>query len=107
MKQVYKGYIKLHEHGEHDALFLDGMDVPLAEQLRDDIDEYGGFLTVRYFLSDRERTLEELTGDLIRHIVGYRSADYTPQYSEYTGYLWTDEAIDINNHNLLDELIST
>jgi hypothetical protein len=103
----YRGYIAEHDQGEAtDVLFLTGVSEPLSEAIEDDLDELGSYLTVRYFIADTERSLEELDESLIRQIVGAGEADYHSHYSEITGYLWTDENLMVGGHDLLDELRS-
>jgi hypothetical protein len=77
---------------------------PLAEQVELDIDAYGNYLTVRYFITDAEKTIDELEENLIKQIVGAGEADYHARYSEITGYLWTDEELKVGGHDLLLEL---
>lgn len=108
MKKIYKGYLKLKDEGEgYNILFVTEIDEPLAEEIQTDIAEFGKYLTVRYFLSSKEETLEGLQHILVNQILGIGEADYGHAYSEYTGYLWTDEKIEINGHDLLEELKSS
>ncbi|WP_068059300.1 hypothetical protein [Nocardia xishanensis] len=105
VRQIYRGRIHEAPCGEHDdALFLADIDVPLAERIEDGLDQWGRFATVRYWITDTERCAEELTDNLAKIAVGAIDADYTHCYSEYTGYLWTDEELNVGGHDLLDEL---
>lgn len=104
---VYRGWISEHTHGEaDDVLFLTEVTEPLAEAIRDDMDSHGEFLTVRYFISDRAATHEELNEELVRTITGAGEARFSHRYSEVTGYLWTDEDLMVGGHDLLEELRS-
>lgn len=104
---VYKGQIYEATRGENDdALYLsDDRHDPLADRVECDLGELRT-ATVRYFISDKEKPIDELTENLIKKISGAITADYGDHYSEYTGYLWTDEELNIGGHDLIDELRS-
>ena len=38
--------------------------------------------------------------------IGGIEADFNPRYSEITGYLWTDEELNVGGHDLMAELKS-
>lgn len=64
----------------------------------------GKFVTCRYWINDTELSKSELVADHIKHLVGECDTEHSPVYSEYTGYLWTDENVNIGGHDLLNEL---
>lgn len=102
-KLVYKGFIKEGSKGENDfALFVGETDNPIAEVFEEDIQFKQ--VTVRYWISNVEKTKEELDENTVLTMVGAVDADYYDRYSEYTGYLWTDEKLDIGGHDLLEQL---
>lgn len=104
-KIIYKGLIHRREYRDNsDALFIGYASKPIAYQFQQDI--YKKFITVRYWLSDTEKTLEELKENTLLSISGSLEANYSDRYSDYTGYLWTDEELVIGNHNILNELSS-
>jgi hypothetical protein len=119
--RVYRGWIEEREDGEYDdAIFLrDGGEWPrpLAERVAEDMADLGNFLSVRYFVSDQERSADDLIADVLFQLEG-DGHDFTPDgygghsiryethYSEITGYLWTDELLRIGGHDLLEELRS-
>lgn len=74
----------------------------LAEVIQDDIEDYGNYLTVSYWISDEPMNDDERTDALI--LMGLGEADYDKRYSDYTGYLWTDEELNVGGHDLLEEL---
>lgn len=85
---------------DHETITLDGE--PIADEL-----SYisGNFVTVRYYLSDKEATKDELVEDfLINTLYGNMESEYGARYSEYTGYLWTDDNLRVGGHDLLSEL---
>jgi len=109
--ETYAGTITEAAYGDAShALFLRGQAAwgyePLAEQVASAIDEHGANLSVRYFITDREHSLEELQERLVKRIVGVGDAVYSDHYSEITGYLWTDQELNVGGHDLLDELSS-
>lgn len=105
MIKTYRGWLSLHSSGEaNDILFLSTVREPFAEAIQDDLGAHGHFVTVRYFVSDTDKTPDELTENLIRVVSGDLHADYGDHYSEYTGYLWTDEEVKVGGHDLLEEL---
>lgn len=101
------GWITLEEEQEnyHESLFLRGgggeEEEPLAERL-----EFmdGRQVTVRYWIAEKECTKEEAVEDFAGALMGRAEADFGARYSEYTGYLWTDENIGVGGHDLLREL---
>lgn len=104
LKKVYEhfGWLEIETaEEEHETITLEGE--PIAEAL-----SYisGNFVTVRYYLSDKEATKDELTEDfLINTLYGNMDSEYGARYSEYTGYLWTDDNLEIGGHDLLSELM--
>lgn len=107
MKKKYIGWLQRTSNGEdNDLLGLDtGSEVvKLAEEISEAISSYGNFLTVRYFVSDKQISEEQAIENWTRELFGESEAEYGTAYSEYTGYLWTDEEINVGGHNLLDEL---
>lgn len=109
----YRGVIALRGHGEaDDILFLTGdlddryPDEPLAETISDDLDQYGRYASVRYWTADEPLGDDAMVEAGVRTLLGAADADYGGHYSEITGYLWTDEEINIGGHDLLEELKS-
>lgn len=103
-KKIYKGFISEGSNGEEDILLLGDSEDPLAERLEEDMDKFGRFATVRYYLSDTEKTKDELDDSFLKVIYGAVDADYSVHWSEYTGYLWTDEDFKVGGHDLMNEL---
>jgi hypothetical protein len=103
--RVYKGFLKKGYYAEEsDILFLDDESEPLGQSLQDDRELYGPFATVRYYVADKEMSKESLDENLIRQYSGDTEANFGAAYSEYTGYLWTNEEFKIVGHDLLEEL---
>lgn len=107
----YRGILALHSHGEaDDILFLDGdLDDrypydPLAETISDDLECHGRYASVRYWTADAPMGDDGIMESAVRSLLGEVDADYGAHYSEITGYLWTDEDINVGGHDLLEEL---
>ena len=92
-----------------DILYLDDVKVPghgdpLADVIREDVDELGGYLSVRYWTAEIPRSDDDMITGTLRELDGEGDVEYCHRYSEITGYLWTDEDIKIGGHDLLAEL---
>jgi len=102
---IYKGFIEEKCKGEnYDALFIGDMEYPLAEEFERELQ--GNQVSVRYWISDAEKTKEQIQEGALKTIMGIVDADYGDRCSEITGYLWTDEELNIGGHDLLSELSS-
>jgi hypothetical protein len=108
----YRGVLALHDHGEAmDVLFLDNAGHrepagPLAETIGDDLDKHGRYASVRYWTAAWPVADDDLIESSVRVLLGEFEAEYSPHYSDITGYLWTDEDIKVGGHDLLEELKS-
>lgn len=102
---IYRGFIDEMSDGDHDdALWLRGSEAPLASIIKDHMEELGNFLSVKYHITDIEVSSESLNDTLIRTMTGIGGVEYEHAYSEYTGYLWTNQDIKVGGHDLLDIL---
>jgi hypothetical protein len=112
--KTYKGFIILvdgddwQESGDLVALSFDGKFgiEPLASLIKSDIEKFGEYLSVRYFISEKEMSEEGLLLDFLKRLYGLTECKYFSHYSESTGYLWTDEKLIIGGHDLISELES-
>ena len=97
------GILRQSSWGEaDDILYVSSIDEPLAEFLKDRIDEKQ--VSVRYWITDKESTKEEAQESFLRYLAGDADARLESAYSEYTGYLWTDEWVNIGGHDIIEEL---
>lgn len=100
---IHKGWLTYGlDHEDHETVKLN--DEPVAEEL-----EYltNHIATVKYFISDKEATEDELQVDFLTNtLYGNLESEFSARYSEYTGYLWTDDELKIGGHDLLHELKS-
>ena len=98
----YSGLLSLHTYGEaDDILFLSSVSEPFCEELQWMV---GKSVTVRYWLTDKPCTKEEAQAEWIQHIFGKADGDFGARYSELTGYLWTDEELNVGGHDLMKRL---
>lgn len=109
-QKVYTGWLGETYGDGYDELGIsispDTPGVPLVEIIEKDMYEHGSYLSVRYFISDKVATLQELEKDFMETVYGKAEADFCRRYSDYTGYLWTDEKLNVGGHDLLKELKS-
>lgn len=100
--KTYSGWLALHGYGEaDDILFLSTLREPLAEEL-----EWIAYkeVSVRYWITDKEATKDEAQESFVRKLFGEAEVKFGARYSEITGYLWTDEDLNVGGHDLLAEL---
>lgn len=100
--KTYRGQLNVGTHSEsEDVLLLDSE--PLAELL-----EWTHLqrITVRYWVTDAPVDKEEAKEAFIGELLGRSDTEFGARYSEITGYLWTDEELNVGGHDLLAELKS-
>lgn len=102
-KITYYGFLKERPHRENDDALFIGEDL-LAEKIQEDIENFGKYLTVCYWISDKERSKAEINERFTALIFGESNAEYRDHYSDITGYLWTDEECNVGGHDLIEEL---
>lgn len=102
-KRVHTGWLTFNEDNDgHETVSLDGE--PIAEVL-----DYmsGRIVTVSYYISNKEAEEEDLKEDfLINTLYGNLNSNYGACYSEITGYLWTNDDLQVGGHDLRRELES-
>lgn len=99
----YNGLLCLHGWGEaYDILFLSSVSDPFADELEYKIKRKK--VTARYWITDKPCSKEEANEDFMKIVMGLAETDFGSHYSEYTGYLWTDEECKIGGHDLIKEL---
>ena len=102
-KVIFKGFIRESDYGDNSyTSFIGDDDKPISLIFLEEF--YKKDVTARYFISETEKSIEELEENLILTSCGCLHADYSYRYSEITGYLWTDEEIMIGCHDLLSEI---
>lgn len=108
--RIYRGFLSIGTNGE-DAEVLRLGDPEddnewLAETIEEDIEAYGKYLSVRYYITDRSIFPDEVLPEFIKTLSGAGDACYHMCYSEMTGYLYTAEDLVVGGHDLLKELKS-
>lgn len=100
---IHKGIISYVSKYDHDStIYLDGSEESLIEILQEQIN--GKKVSVRYFVAGKPETKAVLIEGLIQKLYGDADAEYDESFSEYTGYLYTDQQLNIGGHNLFDEM---
>lgn len=104
--KVYQGYLEMREteitNYEKDSfLSLSTSDYTLTQDL-----EWitGRQVTLRYWVTNRKCSIKEAITQHTKLCLGYATAKFEVNYSELTGYLYTDECLNIGGHDLLQEL---
>lgn len=101
---IYSGYLYMDEDiNENETLFISSEKKPISEVLSQFTKK---MITVRYYITNKELNYAEVTEAHLYSICGDIESKYEPLYSEITGYLYTDERLNVGGHNLLDELKS-
>jgi hypothetical protein len=113
MKKIYKGFLEYKENSEGEQLisfthvkdewFEDNY---LSSWIEGDIDNHGSYLTVRYYITNKELSEDELNDEWIKTLEGFGDVCYDMRYSDCTGYLWTDNKLNVGGHDLMEELES-
>ncbi len=104
-KRTYAGWLEQRDSSEAmDILFLSGTEEPLAETL-----EWmtGKQVCVRYWITNKQATADEAQEEFIGRLMGTADVKFWSHYSEVTGYLWTDEDLNVGGHDLLREFKSS
>lgn len=109
-EKVYRGQLVRTGNGEEDdllGLVHEGSfkTTILADEISEDMEwrEYP-FLSVRYYSTDAMVPADRVELEHIKTLYGKGDVKYSMRYSDITGYLWTDEDLNIGGHNLLTEL---
>lgn len=101
MKQhILQGYIQEEQAGQGAALYIG--DTIISEYFYYEIDE--GQVSVSFYISDEEKTLDDFKENQILSLSGSVYARYGDSYSDYTGYLWTNDICEIGGHSLIEDL---
>lgn len=99
--EIIKGEIYYDWNGDDCSCLYIG-ETPLADNFSYWFE--GKEVIIRYWVSDKEMTKDELKENTLLQISGSVDADYGSAYSEYTGYLWTNANCKVGGHDLLKEL---
>ena len=119
MEKSYKGIIKLAKEYDaycspEDILFIIDPNTPesqwnvpentLASKIHADMLKYGSYLSIQYWVSNKPITTSKLKIMALDWLEGLGNAEYGVAWSETSGYLWTNEKLQVGGHDLLQEL---
>ena len=97
---IYKGLIIEGDLDDNfHCLFIGG--IPIVKSMDDIMDKH---VTLSYYISDIEMNEQELLENTIKSLSGSMDSEYYASYSDCTGYLWTNEKMQVGGHDLLSEL---
>jgi hypothetical protein len=83
-----------------------GQGFPLTKEMAERIGWGNYKATLRFTTSPSPIDPAEIEENLIKSYYGLIEAEYYHQYSEVTGYLWTDETFKIGGHDICEILES-
>lgn len=102
-REIIKGKIWSGKQGDnYSALFVGYESTPFAELFDEKFNRK--IVSVRYWISEKEMEKQQLTEEHLKSISGAVDATYYSRYSDYTGYLSTEQGAKVGGHNLLSEL---
>ena len=61
---------------------------------------------VRFHVTDKQMMFEELNDNVLNKLEGCADTSYYHRFSDITGYLWTEQKIIINNHDIIETIYS-
>lgn len=74
---------------------------PLTQRMEEDYSWTGKYASVRMLTGDTPIDLDNLDETYIVSMMGEVDSRYYHCYSDYTGYLWTEEDFKVGGHNLV------
>lgn len=105
------------EHHESDAHVLgirteSGEEIIFAQYIEDVLNQVQDYCyenkvpaSIRYHVTDTQKSFEELNTDWLMNVEGYpTSASYYHRCSDLSGYLYTTEKFIVNEHDIVQEL---
>lgn len=81
--------------------------VYLARALEELMEWKGEIKTFAWHISSEPLSFWELEESLARVAMGLCNTEFNHAYSDLTGYLWTNEKIEIGGHDVLEEINQT
>jgi hypothetical protein len=104
---VIQGWVAIRTYGDEgdtEVIYVSDDDSePLAERLSHLSRQR---ISVRYWTSNQEAPIDVVKTEAIKTLMGYADIDFGARYSEITGYLWTDNDLNVGGRDLLRELES-
>ena len=89
---------------QYDALYIG--DVCVCEEIKDNYNR-SEFVFVNFYISDIPLTKQEFMENFIKSMYGSLDVNCEHVYgTEYTGYMWTNERLKIDGHDLYKDLNS-
>ena len=128
--KIYEGYLKLipdcedcevlclipiEEIKQEDWGFVELEERWLSSQIQEDVYKYGDKVNLRYWITDiKPYSRDHLNQYVVDTYYGIVHAEGEMYYSDVTGYLWTEDKIELRNRdisigtsrNIVDELES-
>lgn len=105
---TFTGWITVEDCGDSDDILF------VSDHMDDEVEPFAEMLefmhrknvTVRYWIANEKCSVLQASEDFIATLMGRAEVKYGARYSEITGYLWTDEDLNVGGHDLIAELKS-
>ena len=105
---LLEGRIDSYGSGEYSAWSIDtGAGEVYLCQVLEDLMDWKNILTLQWHMSTKPMGFYELEENLVKTAMGVVRIDFYHSYSDLTGYLWTNEKIEIAGHDVLGEIANT
>lgn len=76
----------------------------LSEAMEELVGWSGSIATIQWHVASEPKGFYALEENLAKVVMGDVSAQFSHAYSDLTGYLWTNEKIEVNGHDVLEEI---
>jgi hypothetical protein len=84
----------------------EGRGFPLTKEMEDRLGWGSKYASVKFVTSDKPIDATKVDEFIIESYFGIASAEYYHRYSDYTGYLWTNEGFEVGGHDLYNIISS-
>lgn len=79
---------------------------PLSKEMENKLNWKNCYASVKFVTCDTPIDVEHIEEKIIESYYGLCETQYRHRYSDYTGYLWTDEEFKVGGHDLIKILES-
>jgi hypothetical protein len=107
--RLIEGRIDLWGDGEYSAVSVKTCagSVYISEVLKDLVGWGKAITTFCWYVSCEPKGFYELEEHTAKIAIGAAKVQFSHAYSDLTGYLWTNESIEIDGHDVLKEICET
>ena len=102
-KVIFEGRVERRDY-EDTMNVLHVGDIALSEAFAEALNQERKQVSVHYYISPEPMTKERRTHAEVMIANGEGYAEFIQQFSDTTGYLWTDEELTVGGHDLKTEI---